>query len=663
MIRKLLPALAALVALAALLWVWRPGDLQDALADGPFRSTAGFQPYPLPIAHTDRLFDIGVVDADGDGRLDIFTSNHHFRQSLLLADGKGGWRDVIGDWGLDQSGEFPLAELAFLAPKPDAPGIYVYWYGTNLVVKAHQLAQAGPWRGSMSVYSGVKITGREGFDAEAHESREGQVVRTRVDFAPKSDGMLVLTPGSQGLPLDFRFEGGVQPAQIFVGLGKVPPKALDFSLANRDRHGMAWADFNADGVLDVFVNRGALGGSLRAFPSEVTAAVRDELLLSQGPGRFADAAAQLGIEKQGCSGRHAMWVDYDGDGLLDLFVNCYDRESVDGDYPKQLYRQSPAGVLRNVADEVGIGLTDQQMASLLWLDVDADGDQDLLAYQEEGLILYRHGDGVYRREVVAPRPPGEERIVAVTRSAAWFHDGKLAAADYDRDGRIDVFSASKRGNMLLRSEGKGFEVVDPTRVGLPATSTYAAWVDFDDDGRPDLHLFPQGLYRHTEAGTFERTGILETRPDRFRSAIVSWPDLDGDGRRDLLVALDENPDFDPWWQFGKAEAPRSRWQVMALRNASSASHRWLQVDLRGGPGNPQGVGAVVSVIGADAVQAQLVGGAEGSFFSQGHYRSYFGLGPGPRIEALRVRWPDGIEQTLPAPSPDQRIVVERPRSP
>ena len=51
------------------------------------KSSDWFVEYPLPLKETHRLFDIGVVDANGDDRLDIYTSNHHFRQSLLLAGG------------------------------------------------------------------------------------------------------------------------------------------------------------------------------------------------------------------------------------------------------------------------------------------------------------------------------------------------------------------------------------------------------------------------------------------------------------------------------------------------------------------------------------------------------------------------------------------------
>lgn len=659
MLRRFLLAVVVLVAVAATLWVWRPGDLKDALATGPFRSTAGFVEYPLPIQHSDRLFDIGVVDANGDGRLDIYTSNHHFRQALLIADGKGGYRDVMADWHLDQSSEFPLAELSFTAPEPDRPGVYVYWRGTNVIVRAHGTQQVGAWRGSMRVYSPVKIVGRQGFEAEAHESRDDAVVETRVDFKPAGDGMLVLTPGSQGLPLAFEFEGDVRPEQIFVGLGKVNPPSTVVSLAMRDRHAMAWADFNADGVMDVFVNRGALGGTLRAFPAAITDSVRDELLLSSGPGKFTDAAQAMGIEKEGCSGRHAMWVDFDGDGLLDLFVNCYDRENVAGDYPKQLYRQHPAGVLRNVASEVGLGLPEQQMSNLVWLDVEGDGDQDLLAFQDEGLFLYRHDGSAFAREIILERDPRSNRKIGQSQGTAAFYDGKLTAGDFDGDGLADVFSSSRRGNVLLHNENGRLVTVDLAAKGLPAASMYAAWVDYDNDGRVDLHLFPQGLFRQRTDGSFEETGVLATHPDAYLAAIAQWADLDGDGRLDVLLALDENPDFKPWWELKAREKQRSRWGVVALRSDLSTANRWLQVDLRGSNGNPQGIGATVATRVGSGTQFQTVGHGEGSFFSQGYYRLHFGLGSATQVDSLVVRWPDGATQELPAQEAGQRITIER----
>jgi len=660
MVKKAVVLLVAVAVALAAAFV-SIGPLGERIAGEDFSSTNGFAVFPLPLKETFRLFDVGVVDANGDGLLDIYTSNHHFRQALLIADGKSGYRDVVSDWGLDQS-EYPLAELSFVAPRPERPGVYVYWLGTNFVVRAHRIQEIGQWRGSLHVFDPVEILKSDDFRVDKQEAKTGIVTETRIVFTTAKDGLLVLRPGGQGLPLDFKFEGDIRRGDVFVGLGKIPPKGMEFSLAMRDRHGHAWADFNGDGVMDIFINRGALAGTLRAYPEQVARGIRDELLLSRAPGVLEERGVQVGLEKKGCSGRHAQWVDFDGDGLLDLFVNCYDRDNVAGDYPKQLYRQGPRGVLRDVAEQVGIGLPEQQMANLVWFDVDGDGKTDLLAFQDEGLFLYRQSNGSFKREAVVKRGLEQAERVGQTQGNSWFFDGKLSIADYDGDGDLDVFSSSKRGNILLRNQGGRLEVVALDATGLPSRSTVANWVDFDNDGLPDLHLIPQGLFRQRADHTFEETGLLAVEANRYDAAIVNWADFDNDGTIDVLMALNENSEFRRWWEFRKRPKPRSQWDVVALRNTAKVGH-WLQVALVGTEGNRQGIGATVYVTVGQSTRVQTVGASEGSFYSQGHYRLYFGLGTRQKIDAIRVRWPDGAEQELRDIAADRLLSIVRESAP
>ena len=92
-----------------------------------YGSSNGFVEYPLPLKETHKLMDIGIVDANGDNLLDIYTSNHNFRQALLIADGQGMYRDVLDEWGLNQSQEFPGVELSYFEPGVDKAGLYIYW--------------------------------------------------------------------------------------------------------------------------------------------------------------------------------------------------------------------------------------------------------------------------------------------------------------------------------------------------------------------------------------------------------------------------------------------------------------------------------------------------------------------------------------------------------
>jgi hypothetical protein len=95
-----------------------------------------------------------------------------------------------------------------------------------------------------------------------------------------------------------------------------------------------------------------------------------------------------------------------------------------------------------------------------------------------------------------------------------------------------------------------------------------------------------------------------------------------------------------------------------VRNEPDGNH-WLQLDLAGDGGNPQAIGAWVEVEAGDRKQVNPVGHAEGSFFSQGHYRVYFGLGPEETVETVRVHWPDGRVQEIENVATDRRLVIVR----
>lgn len=631
-----IPVFLGLVLLIGVVLGWRHAVGRDPR----------FAEYPLPVAETYRLFDLGVVDANGDGRLDLFTSNHHFRQNLLIAQEGGGYRDVLSEWGLDQSVDFPGAELSFDAPVVDRAGLYIYWLGTRLLLRARQGGESAQWKGVLRVHDPVEVVRNEGFRVAKRQST-GPVPETVLEFNVGGDGLLVLNPGGQGLPVEFELGEAIVPARVFVGRAKVSPAARAFSLAMRDRHALAWADYNDDGTLDLFANRGALGGTLRAHSEAMQRLLNDELLVSRaGVPRFADRATEAGILKRGCSGRQARWVDFDSDGRLDLYVNCQDRGHVEGLYPNQLYRQGANRHFEDVAVARGLDFTESELVDFAWQDVDLDGDIDLVTSEDTGFYLYRQHQGSFEREFIGRGAfaRADDPGLKGTVDLAWFVDGKLIAADFDGDGDSDVFSVSRMGNALLVNGGGHFELVDPSALGLPRASLAAGWVDYDNDGRVDLHAVPQGVFRQQADRRFEATGLLALPDDgRYRAAIVSWFDLDNDGRRDVVMALSLNPGFKRWWELNPPERKPDEWTVAAYRNVGPSGH-WLQLVLAGGAGNQQGIGARVTVATAEGSQTQAMGDAEGAFFSQGHYRLYFGLGRQVKADSVRIRWPDGVEQ-------------------
>lgn len=629
-----------------------------------YHLSKGFEEYnAIPLKEVHRFYDIGVVDANGDNKLDIYTSNHHFRQVLLIADEQGTYRDVLSEWGLDQSKEFPLADLAFKAPMLDKPGLYLYWFGTKFLIRTHKMGEIGSLQGTMEVLDPVHVSKNDGFIIDKQETvlkklRYRSLYKTVFSFATNKDAYLRLMPKGQGLPLMFELSGDIKPEQVYVGLGKVSPKDKTFSLTMLDRHAMAWADYNNDGQLDVFIDRGALSGTLRAYPEYIKKDIKDELLVRNKNGRFTDITRQVGIMKNDCSGRHARWLDFNHDGLLDLYVNCYDRDHVPGDYPKQLYIQNKQGMFQNMAVETGVDMSNQQVGSFSWFDVDNDGDIDLVTLQNNGFFLYKNNDGIFSEESIHHRTLDGTQIGS-SAEAVWLYDGKLSIADYDTDGDLDIFASSKRGNWLFENDKGAFSFIDPVSIGLPEKSLNASWVDYDNDGLPDLHVVPQGIFKQNGKSNFVKTGVFALHDEQYQAAVSNWFDIDNDGKLDLMMTLNKNPKFKQWWEFGKKHTLQTTWYVKTFRNTAENLNHWLQIKLVGLDGNKQAIGAQVTVTTPRGLQVQEVGSSEGAFFSQGHYRLYFGLGESEKATHIKVQWPNGTVQEIEGTQGDRLLTLQQ----
>lgn len=645
-----------------------------------------FKAQPLPVGVIEQIYDMGVTDVDNDGQLDLYTANHNYRQYLFLNIGEGRYKDVLSEWKLDQSVSLPGIEQSRTAPDFNRPGLYIYWLGDTLHLRFHAIEGLAPAKVTARLYNLATIVKNDGVQIDEQVSRLGQIPETRLELRASRSSHLVLYPLSRGAPTYFSIEAPWARAHTFVGRNAVvPPEAgsgglrsatsaspscatcLDFELTLLDRHSMAWSDVNKDGIPDLFINRGALGGTLRSFPKAVRDQVGDELLVSKGRGQYENRARELGIEKKDCSGRHVRWVDFDQDGLLDLFINCQDRGNVAGGYPKQFYRQGRDGRFTDVASQLKLDLPDAQIIDLVWFDADGDGVVDLMTHEDTGIYLYKRINGVYERSLVHS---GGFRRAAVpglkgNTSDYWQFDGKLSVADFNGDGYLDVFVASKRGNVLLVNRKGTFTSVAPASMGLPDVSVAAVWADYDNDGLIDLHVVPEGLFRQHQPGRFVETGLLALPAQKYQAAVINWYDRDNDGAQDVVIALQENASLWRWWDKllksddVKGKDDRFDWAILAYRNRIKDTN-WLELKLTGRPGNSEAIGAHVEVHGKAKLQARQIGAHDGAYLSQGHYRLYFGLGNDPGPVELKIQWPNGARQSIRDVRINQLLAIAQP---
>ena len=308
------------------------------------------------------------------------------------------------------------------------------------------------------------------------------------------------------------------------------------------------------------------------------ASYRDQLLVSTDAWR-ARLPRDLGLDPVA---NHGLAVgDVNGDELDDLYV-CQQ-----GGLPNRLFIQQADGSLRDATAESGTGWLDYCAAALL-IDFDNDGDRDLVISQDfRVLVMSNDGAGRFTLE-----------FGSSTKAQSF----SLAAADYDRDGRVDFYvcgynpsNAELRGgamgepmpfhdannggrNILWRNEGE-FNFRDVTAaVGLEQNNTRhtfaAAWEDYDNDGDQDLYVVNDYgrncLYRN-ENGSFTDVAATLGVEDTSSGMSVSWSDFNHDGWMDIYTSnmfssAGNRITYQPQFKAGLPEEVRARFQHIALGN-------------------------------------------------------------------------------------------------
>ncbi|MFT6177991.1 MAG: hypothetical protein ACJAQT_000620 [Akkermansiaceae bacterium] len=254
--------------------------------------------------------------------------------------------------------------------------------------------------------------------------------------------------------------------------------------------------------------------------------------------------AQLGMA---VTGHHGLAVgDVNGDGLEDVYL-C-----ADGGLPNRLLIQEPDGRFRDATPESGADWLDSSASALL-LDLDNDGDQDLVVGLAWHVVLMENdGSGRF-----------SEKAVYQSRGQIL----SMAVADFDQDGDLDLFLCGYQGdgeelregalampipfhdannggaNTLLKNQGSWKFEDQTTSSGLDQNnqrfSFAAVWEDYDNDGDLDLYVANDfgrnNLYRNQE-GVFTDVAAAAGVEDKAAGMSAGWSDVDHDGHMDLYIS-------------------------------------------------------------------------------------------------------------------------------
>ncbi|WP_232298919.1 CRTAC1 family protein [Granulicella tundricola] len=431
--------------------------------------------------------------------------------------------------------------------------------------------------------------------------------------------------------------------------------------------GVAAGDFDHDGYEDLYV----------------TGVNHNQLLHNNGNGTFTDVTAKAGVlgNVAGVGKSWAVtagWFDYNNDGLLDLLVvnylnydiktaaSCSEHKIITfcspDDFkglPNILYKNNGDGTFTDVSIPSHIADYTNKGMGVAFADYDGDGRMDIFVSNDTfpNLLLHNNGDGTFTDEALNAGVAYNEMGRTVAGMGAEFRD-------LDNDGRPDIFHTAMFGDSFPLYKNLGEKQFDDatSSSGLTApTSRMTAWgvgaYDFDNDGYKDLFT--------ANSAILDNSLEVEHRPFLLPNSLyrnlgnLRFADVSASaGGGFSVAAAHRGAAFGDFNNDGRVDIAVTvlNGSPEILMNHTVTQNHWLMLKLVGVKDNRDGLGTKVTITSSHGSQYNQATTTVG-YNSSSDKRVHFGLGDATVVDRIELSWPTGIKQVLTHVKADQILTV------
>ncbi|GJM08581.1 MAG: hypothetical protein DHS20C11_08570 [Lysobacteraceae bacterium] len=459
---------------------------------------------------------------------------------------------------------------------------------------------------------------------------------------------------------------------------------LEFTMAPGLGGGVAAADYDDDGDIDVFVPTDQ-GTAHQLYKNQTSEGLSP---------LFLEVAAETGLDSLAL-GRGAVWLDANSDQRLDLLIagDCFQSDCIAGTTLLHLFQQQPDGTFVDVTLQSGL-FDDASKATPHWQragvtagDIDQDGDPDLyMTSWRGGAQLYRNDNGVF----VDISDSSGAGLATTFAFGAW----QSLIHDFDRDGQRDIFVAIDfaEDQLMLQNAGLFNDVAPAAGLDRAWNGMGIAQGDVDNDGDFDLYVtnisdtWPDGEVRHSTFYRNDSTDSAQLFTEMSHAAGIDnafwgWGATFLDANNDMLLDLAVTNGYYTWtdpsrlflniggdsiafsdaadatgfndtdWGSGLIAFDADRdgdldlmqacvdGPLRLMLNGFNEPAHWLTVRPRLLNG-ARPLDAIVRVTAGAITQSRVIS-AGTSFMSQEPAESHFGLASATGADVVTIEWPDG----------------------